>query len=220
MRRGNLGDGAGNTSNESLVAFRGALHPMGAMADGDRRVLDVGVGYVAEGSSGQDNANGTKAVTLQGPYLEVSAYPLRVPIGEKYGLRMGATSSVEALFREGSSNAGVGLTVGPALEFTGNASGPFASEDDDGGVTVGQASGYWAVGLFANGSVRKFDEHYSSAFTGGISFRIPFAFGVACCAVPHFGSDDHSGRAISAGPSSSSSSSHSSRRRADPKPGR
>jgi hypothetical protein len=107
-----------------LVAFRGAIHPLGATKNGDRKVLDVGVEHAVEDSSGNKNDNGTKAATIHGPYVEVGTYALRLPIGETYGFRAGVNGSVDGLFREDSNNAGLGLSAGPIVKFTGNATGP------------------------------------------------------------------------------------------------
>lgn len=213
MRQGDIADGEGKVSKGPLLAFRAGLHPMQALKDGDRRLLDVGIGYNVEADDRKEASIGRRAPTLYGPYLELGAYPLRLPVSERYALRAGANSSLDILFRDGYEGAGVGLSVGPSFELTGNVTGPFNTEEDDGSVTVGDASGYWAVGLFGNASLRKFEAQYSRGFAAGISFRIPFAFGIACCAVPHFGSSDDSSSS-----DASSSSSGSTRTRANPRP--
>jgi hypothetical protein len=208
LRRGNYEDEASTSDNNRLVSFRGGIYPMGAMKDGDRRLLDVGFGYTVEGSTQNQKPNDVKVATLHGPYLEINAYPLRAPIGKDYGLRAGMSSSIDALFRDGNSRSNIGFSFGPVLEFTGNVTGPFSSETDD-GFSAGSASGYWAFGIFGNASLRKLDEHNGRAYTAGLSIRIPFAIGIACCAVPDVGSNDHS---------SNSSSSHPTRKRANPQP--
>lgn len=186
VRQGDLGDDAGDTSNSSMVSFRGGIHPIGALHHGAEQPFDVGLGYGVEGSSGHENANGTNPTAIHGPYLEFSALPLRRPlIGERLGLRLGATTAIDYLFRDNTTDAGVGLSAGPLLELTGAANGPFVSVSGPGDFSVGQASGYWAVGLFGNVTMRKFDDQYSQAYSAGISVRVPFAYGIACCALPH-----------------------------------
>jgi hypothetical protein len=186
---------------------------MQALKDGDKRLVDVGIGYNVETDGRNEMTTDRRAPTLYGPYLELSAYPLRLPVSERYALRAGASSSLDVLFREGADSPGVGLSLGPSLELTGNVTGRFNTEADDGSVTVGDALGYWAVGLSGAASLRKFEDHYSRGFAAGISFRIPFAFGIACCAVPHFGGSDDS-----SGSDASSSSSGPTRTRANPRP--
>jgi hypothetical protein len=215
MRRGDIHETNPNAKDAHLVAFRGALHPIGGLKNGDRKPYDVGIGYAIENQASNDTSTGnSRASTIHGPYVEVGAYPLRLPIEEKYAIRAGVYGTVNALVRDNSSESGLGLTVGPLVEFTHNVTGPFSSEDEE-GKTAGAASGYWGFGIYGNASYRQFDGHGSYAYSAGVSVRIPFALGVACCAVPTAEGIANASSNVSSDVSSSSSS---KRTRATPKP--
>jgi hypothetical protein len=220
MRRGDIQETSPNAKDAHLVAFRGALHPIGGLKNGDRKPYDVGIGYAVESPSSSDtHAATSSASTIHGPYIEVGAYPLRLPIEEKYAIRAGVYGTVNALVRDNSSESGLGLAVGPLVEFTHNVTGPFSSENEE-SATAGAASGYWGFGIYGNASYRQFDGHGSYAYSAGVSIRIPFALGVACCAIPTAESLANASSDSSSSSSYGGSSSTPKRTRAAPKPSR
>jgi len=189
-RLGHVSGAKGEPAGEPVVVLRGGIHPLGAIRDGDRKPFDVGVGYSYEGSSARGVAS------IHGPYVEVGTYPLAHAFNDRLAIRAGANAAVEALWKTDSGDAHLGLTAGPLVELTGSADGPFVSASRDGGVVLGAATGYWAVGLFGNASVRDMGEGLSATYSGGISLRIPLAVGVVCCAIPGItggGSGSHGG---------------------------
>ncbi|HET9956449.1 MAG TPA: hypothetical protein VFQ61_18215 [Polyangiaceae bacterium] len=189
----------------NATVIRAGLHPLD-VADKELPV-DVGLGYQAELTS----VDGVP--TVQGMYLEVGAYPLILPLGERVSLRAGGYGAVEGLARSSLEDTGLGGTVGGMLELTGRVSSPYAGADSDGTLHAGFARGRWAVGLFGSGSVRNFgDGGYESA-TVGVSVRLPLLAGVVCCALPSLshgghGSSHSSSSSSSSGSDSSQSQSH------------
>ena len=184
----------------SATAIRAGLHPLD-VAESELPV-DVGLGYEAELTS----VDGVP--TVQGMYLEVGAYPLVLPLGERLSLRAGGYGAVEGLARSSLNDTGLGATLGGVLELTGRVSAPYAEADSDGSLHAGYARGRWALGLFGSGSVRDFrDGGYESAALG-VSIRLPLLAGVICCALPSSSHGGHSssGSSSSSGPSTNGSS--------------
>lgn len=198
-----------------VATFRAGLHPLGVLRDGYRKPYDLGVGYSVEGSSDVD------VPTVHGPYLELGAYPLIHELNEKLALRAGVQASLDALFQTNQDDARVGLSVGPLVELTGDASGPFAGTGDDGGVILGASHGYFGVGVFANASLRDLGQGLTTTYSGGLSLRIPLAAGIVCCAIPSLGGGESSGSGSESGGSGGGSGQRRLRRTpADPKPGK
>ncbi len=160
---------------ESGAVLRAGVHPLDVVPDGAGKVLDVGVGFTTEAFPAKDTPN------AYGPYVEVGAYKTLVR-WDTAQLRSGGFVSLEALWLGSQPNAGVGAMVGGLLEIGGQVTGPFADSDDDPGFVAGVAEGRWALGLFASASARQFETERQLAVAGGVSLRIPFAAGVACCA--------------------------------------
>jgi hypothetical protein len=167
------------------VAVRAALHPLDLVDGAEANKVDVGVGYAGEFGATPE------AQTVYGPFVQVGVYPWNAPIGARTHLRFGGSAAIERVYRSGGSDAGVGGTLGASLELLGPVSGPFAGASHDGAV-LGMARGVWSVGLFADASMRSFPEGAYRSVTAGVSLRVPFLAGIACCAFhssPHESGD-------------------------------
>jgi hypothetical protein len=185
-------------------ALRAGFHPTQVMDSPGERKWDVGLGYRAEWRLHE------QAPPLHGPYAEFGFYPLRARVGSGTRLRWGSYVSADAVFGEGTK-PGPGATFGTLIEVTGSTSGTFSSTDQDSAV-AGAAFGQWAFGMFASTSLREVDDSFSQSVITGMSLRVPFAVGVACCFWPSLASNDRSKVA-----SSSSSASTPNSRRSAPK---
>jgi hypothetical protein len=175
----------GSTSAESqqeITVLRAAAHPLDLADDAESRVLDVGLGYQAEFAPPETSTVGT----VHGPFLELGAYPLSAQLGSGVGLRGGAYGTVDGLWRTGSSNPGLGGSLGLLVELAGNSEGAFAGSSSDGSAIAGYARGRWGVGLWGSGSLRDFQDGAYRVVAAGVSVRIPLLAGVLCCALPDF----------------------------------
>jgi|GEM_PF-1749829 len=180
-----------DVSHSSGATWRAGVHPLDVVMDPNaRRWFDVGAGYQGE-TLRRAERDAPRSPSAHGPYLEIGAYPTLARFNERSRLRLGGFASGELLFREGAST-GTGQTLGALLEFSHDVDGPFAGSGDDGGFVFGQALGKLSAGVFVNASFRQFREQNELGVSGGLSFRIPYSAGVACCA-PIFGSSRNKG---------------------------
>jgi hypothetical protein len=168
--------------------LRAGFHPTQLLGSAEQKKWDVGLGYRLEWPIHQ------QAPPLQGPYVEVGMYPLRVAVSRGTRLRWGSYTSADLVLGENSS-FGPGATFGTLIELTGSTSGTFSQADNQGGV-LGAAFGQWAFGMFANTSLREIDDHLSQSVTAGMSLRVPFAAGIACCFWPSLSSSSSSSRSV------------------------
>lgn len=187
---------------------RAGFHPTQLLEAPAERSWDFGLGYRAEWRIDAKPATEGRSAALQGPYAEVGVYPLRASLGSGTRLRWGGYASADAVFGE-DRKFGPGATLGTLLEVTGDGAGSFTSTDSEGGVT-GLAYGQWALGLFAHASLRRADDRFSQSLITGLSFRLPFVAGVACCFLPEFSPNKDSDVA-SLGPEFGASDTSSSR---------
>ena len=171
-------------SSTQAGAFRAGFHPTQLLSSPSDRTWDVGLGYRAEWRLHEQSP------PLHGPYAELGFYPLRTGLGRTTRLRWGSYASADAVFEE-TTTPGPGATLGTLLELTGSTSGTFSSSDKDSAV-AGAAFGQWAFGLFASTSLREVDRRFSQSVITGMSLRVPFAVGVACCFWPSFDAIDSS----------------------------
>jgi hypothetical protein len=169
-------------ASTQTVALRAGFHPTQVMDAPVDRKWDVGLGYRGEWRLNDH------APPLHGPYAELGFYPLRASVGRGTRLRWGSYASADAVFAE-SGTPGPGATLGTVFEVTGSTSGTFSRADQDTAV-AGAAFGQWAFGLFASTSLREVDDRFSQSVITGMSLRVPFAAGVACCFWPSVASDD------------------------------
>jgi len=179
---------------EVVTSFRAGFHPWDLADRPSERAFDFGAGYAAdwisgEAATGPDQAARREHVSAQGPYLEGSYAPFRYPIGEGTALRLGARTDLDLLFLGTDARTGFGGSGVVEFEISHDVFGPFVSDDDDEpGVLAGVQRGRWALALFAGGSFRDFGGESYGGVTGGVSVRLPFLAGIACCAWP--GHDD------------------------------
>jgi len=168
---GRLADGR-DAGLEPNVQLSGALHPMQAVEELHDQPFDVGVGWSLDAPA-QDGAS----AIVHGPELELGYYPLRARNG-KNDVRLGAFTAAELLFSEAADGPpGYGGTFGINLELTGFSKGKLQGEGIAGGYV-----GTWAVGVFAAASHRNVGNASYATGVVGLSVRIPFVGGVACCA--------------------------------------
>ena len=170
------------TRSTPTGVIRAALHPTQVWDTSVDQLLDAGVGYRAEIPIREREP----AATLHGPYAEVGLYPVRLPIGRTTRLRWGGYGSAD-LELASPHSVGFGGTLGTLLEVSGVSNGAFAGTDQDGAV-AGVAHGQWAVGVFANASLRDVHGDFAQGLSAGLSVRMPFMAGIACCVWPS--SDD------------------------------
>jgi len=152
-------------------------------------MFDAGVGYGGDLIFGHAPANDDRRTSAHGPYVEVGLYPMRLPVGDKTTFRWGGRGTADLLFLEPRNTLGYGGTLATEFEFSGDASGPFATADED-SIVLGAGHGQWAIGGFVGGSVRHFEGADYGGLTFGVSARIPLAFGVIWAWGSH-DDDDH-----------------------------
>ncbi len=153
--------------------LRAGLHPLQLVGPEAPTWADFAFGYRSEWMLDDSER------PLHGPYAELGLYPVRPRVSRSTRLRFGGYTSADAILSSGRE-PGLGATLGTVVELTGFSSGTFGHEDEEdtvGGVTHGQ----WAVGLFASTSFRNADDRFSQTLGTGLSVRLPFVFGVACC---------------------------------------
>jgi hypothetical protein len=170
----------GTSAATPTGVLRAGFHPTQLFDSAENRRWDVGLGYRLEWRLHEQTP------PLQGPYAELGFYPLRLAVGRGTRFRWGSYTSADAVLRDGAG-FGPGATLGTLIELSGTTSGTFSNADDQGGV-AGAAFGQWAFGMFANTSLRAIDDRVSQSMTAGMSLRVPFAAGVACCFWPSLAS--------------------------------
>ena len=188
----------GSSSADATPAFtslRAATHPLDLADAAESQWFDVGLGYQAELAASEAVA------TVHGPYLELGAYPLAARVGSGVTLRGGAYGTLDGLWRTGSSDPGLGGSLGLLFEVSGGSSGVFSGAGGDGSLVAGYARGRWGVGVWGSGALRDFSDGAYRAVAMGVSVRMPLLAGVLCCALPDFSSHGSS----STRPSSASS---------------
>jgi len=186
---GELERSSGSLELRSTTSLRAGLHPLQLVPGASKRMFDAGIGYGGDLVFGHAPANYDRRTSAHGPYVEVGLYPLRLPLGSATTFRWGGQGTADLLYLEPKNTLGYGGSLSTAFEFSGDASGPFASADDD-GIVVGAGHGQWAIGGFVGGSVRHFPDGDYGGLTFGVSARIPLAAGVICC-VWSGDDDDH-----------------------------
>ncbi len=199
----------GVSSGAPHYTLRGGVHPLGAVEDLTGRSVDVGVGYLLEGSTGDGE------VPLHGPYLALDAYLLPAQLPER-SLRAGARVTGDFLFGAGELGGG-GMLAG-LVEWVFFGEGSYGSDRGD-SFTAGVRSGELAVGAFLGVTHRVVGDQSFQGGVLGVSLRVPLLLGVVCCALP----DDLGSSGSSSGSSSDESSGSSdapSRTPARPSPGR
>lgn len=153
---------------------RAGVHPLQLIGPGAPLWADIAFGYRSEWLLDASEQ------PLHGPYAELGLYPLRPRLSRTTRLRFGGYTSADAVLAS-VREPGLGATLGALVEVTGFSSGAFGHSDGE--DTVGGVShGRWAVGLFASTSFRNVDQRFSQTLTTGLSLRIPFVAGIACCA--------------------------------------
>jgi len=165
---------------KSAGVLRGAIHPTQVLGAPAERLFDVGLGYRGEWRLSEPGP------ALHGPYAELGLYPLRAPLGRRTRLRWGSYASADVVLADQRA-PGVGATLGTLLELSGESAGGSFSHVDEDSAVFGAAQGQWAVGLFANTALREVNDDFSQSVVTGMSLRLPFVVGVACCAWPRFG---------------------------------
>ncbi len=173
---------SGTLEPRSVTTLRAGLHPLQLVEGASRRAFDLGLGYGGDFVFGRAPEHYDERAVAHGPYLEGAYYPVRLPVGSTSTFRWGARVNADLLFLEPLDLLGYGAMAATEIELSGDANGPFAEADEQDGILAGAAIGQWSIGAFLGGAVRAFPEARYGALTAGISVRIPFAFGVACCA--------------------------------------
>jgi hypothetical protein len=167
----------------NTTVLRGGLHPTQLLDAPAARLFDVGLGYRSEWQLELPEQ------TIHGPYAELGVYPLRLSVAPRTRVRWGGYASADAVLMR-DRDPGLGATFGSLLEVTGEVrNGRFAKIDSDSTV-VGAAQGQWAVGWFASTTLRELDDDFSQSLVTGLSVRLPFVVGLACCAWPRLGKRD------------------------------
>lgn len=153
---------------------RAGVHPLQLSGPGAPPWADLAFGYRSEWV-----LDGSER-PLHGPYAELGLYPLRPRLSRNTRLRFGGYTSADAVLTS-AREPGLGGTLGTLVELTGFSSGAFGHSDGEGAVG-GVSHGRWAVGLFVSTSFRNAERRFSQTLTTGLSLRIPFVVGIACCA--------------------------------------
>jgi hypothetical protein len=166
----------GVEGSRATGVLRAGFHPLQLVGPGAPPWADFGFGYRSEWVLDDSEQ------PLHGPYAELGLYPVRSRLSNETRLRFGGYTSADALLTS-AREPGYGATLGTLIEVTGFSSGAFGHSDGDDAVG-GLSHGQWAVGLFANTSFRNADDRFSQTLSTGLSFRMPFVVGVACCAWP------------------------------------
>ena len=165
--------------DERSYAMRAAVHPLGLLDRDQTRTLDFGAGYGLERIARREGL-----VRVGGPYLEAAAYPLKTRMGANWTARYGLRTSVEMLALDDKwGEPGYGGSVALAVELASFAHGVFAA-NNGGSAIVGSAYGEGGIGGFAGVSHRRFRDDAYWLASAGVSFRLPAAVGIACCAYP------------------------------------
>jgi hypothetical protein len=183
---GDVHSSAAKLEPQTQTTFRAGLHPLQVRSEAAAAPVDFGVGVVWSAAKGwvqgEPEAERERAAfSVVGPYLEVDYYPLRYNISNDLWLRAGVRTSVDWLFqRNAPEHMGVGGFLGGQLELVESVEGLFADVDRNSAV-VGYARGGIGIGLFGGAQIIKFQDAQVANVIGGLSFRIPFMAGVACC---------------------------------------
>lgn len=185
---GDVERSSGSLEPRSTTTLRAGFHPLQLMPGASKRMFDAGVGYGGDLVYGHAPASYDRRTSAHGPYVEAGVYPVRLPVSSATTFRWGGRGTLDLLFLEPQNTLGYGGTLATEFEFSGDASGPFASADEE-SIVLGAGHGQWALGGFIGGSMRHFDGADYGGLTFGVSARIPLAFGVICCAWG--GGDDH-----------------------------
>jgi hypothetical protein len=167
-----------DTGDRAVTQLSAAFHPLQLVRRTSESPIDFGVGYQLE--IPPEGARGT----LHGAELELGWYPLSFDVNGT-NARVGPITTTEMLVLRDEPNAptGYGASLGLAIELTGYTAGGFSQQADKGAV-VGVAAGQWALGMYAAAATRSVGRERYWLATVGVSGRIPFLLGVACCAVP------------------------------------
>lgn len=174
----------GSGPQTGAVLVRAGVHPLQVVPKLAGRRVDVGVGYMLEGTSDPDLVR-----RREGPYVELGAFPIQARLGANSRVRAGAVAVGEYFVRDDQGyRAGIGAAG--TVEVVAFSKGAFESSDGSsrGVETSGWSYGEWAIGAFAGPTVRVGNQMEQWSGTFGISARMPFAIGVACCFDPtdHF----------------------------------
>jgi hypothetical protein len=159
-------------------AMRATLQPLALLDEHQTRTFDFGAGYGVERVARRDGK-----LLAQGPYLELTALPLRTRTGS-FVARGGVRTSADLLVADaGAYRAGYGGSVALVAEVATFGATSFANSGG-GGAVAGAAFGEAGVGGFIGVSHRRFQDDSYWVASAGISLRVPAVVGVVCCVVP------------------------------------
>jgi hypothetical protein len=188
---GQVESGAGALELRSATTLRAGFHPLSLMPQAPASAFDAGLGYGGDLVFGQVAPTFRHRTSVHGPYLEGGYYPVRLPAGGAT-FRLGLRANADLLFQP-RGVTGYGGTLVTEFEIGGYAAGGLSDEDDeDDDTAFGTVFGSWSLGGFAGGSARSFPGSSYAGLTAGLSVRVPFIAGVACCVWPGEGSDEAS----------------------------
>jgi hypothetical protein len=186
---GQVEGGAGDIELRSATTLRAGFHPLSLMPQAPSSAFDAGLGYGGDLVFGQVAPTFRRRTSVHGPYLEGGYYPVRLPAGSAT-LRLGLRANADLLFLQSRGVTGYGGTLVTEFEIGGYSAGALADEDDeDDDTAFGTVFGSWSLGAFAGGSARSFPGSSYAGLTTGLSVRVPFIAGIACCVWPGEGSD-------------------------------
>ncbi len=165
--------------------LRGGVHPLGAVEGLADRYVDVGVGYQLERANPSDG----DSRFVHGPYLELDGYAIPA---KKTGssVRVGARGTLDLLLAnyEYERHVGAGGMLAALVEFVDYGQSEFESDDGE-TTTAGITAGELSIGGFLGASYRNLGAQSYWGAVIGVTVRLPFVAGVACC---YTGSDSDS----------------------------
>jgi hypothetical protein len=192
---------AGDLELRSATTLRAGFHPLSLMPQAPSGAFDAGLGYGGDRVFGQVAPAFKRRTSVHGPYLEGAYYPVRLPAGSAT-FRLGLRANADLLFLQPEGITGYGGTLVTEFEIGGYTAGGLSDEDDeddeDDESAFGTVFGSWSLGAFGGGSARSFPGSSYAGLTPGLSVRVPFIAGVACCVWPGEGSDEASDPGTSA----------------------
>lgn len=172
-------------AHPSHYNLRGGFHPLGAIEGMSDRSVDVGVGYQLERARPSDG----DSRFVHGPYLELDGYAIPA---KKTGasVRVGARGTFDLLLAnyDYDRHVGAGGMLAALVEFVDYGQSEFTSDDGE-TSTAGITAGELSIGGFLGASYRNLGAQSYWGAVIGVTVRLPFVAGVACC---YTGSDSSS----------------------------
>lgn len=153
---------------DAAFNLRAGVHPMQVGRGWMKRRHDLGAGYLLDAGSRN---------TLHGAYLEAAVIPTSGWISKNTLGRVLIRGQGRVMVESDRFVVGRGAALQLTGELTKFVNGPFEGKDNK-GSTFGWGYGEGGAGLYLEGAYTKLGDIDVWTFGGGLTFRLPAAFGV------------------------------------------